>query len=726
MKTALHPSTRFRFAVSALGLAAAASSLAFGPAKAKGQLSTSDVTVKATAFSDRIVLTTLSDRTGTRNWATPTADGTRLVSFAIVDGRTIPLRWRFQAVRESKPNRTLTFTFACSSPKLLAKSEWSAAKTSGAIEETLSIINRSGKAVTLPLQHSLAWTFQRIPGHALESWWIEKAAGGASATGVHANPVGADFHQTVMSEPYVSDQRAYSQNWKDRDAIPWVSVRDKKTNSGWYAGIEFSGRVSLDLQPNGKNAIGAELGIAAEPKGSPEFRTIVQPGETYALPTVFVGCFKGEVEDGCNQMKHWVDSALRPKAADSRYPLLTLNSWGSGMGIDEKLAYDMSHQAADLGIEQFHIDAGWFRGVGDWRPNPAKFPHGLAIVANQVHALGLKFGLWVGWTQGGIDPDAEDRQMVLNVHAPDRISWFAQNYAADWKPADFVGADLCLSDPHATKWCIDLLTRVVKDYHLDMLEHDQRMIVADCVQTGHPHTASHGDIAYRAALGYYKVYDAIRKEYPNLLFEDCVNGGRMVDYGAAKRVHYFSIVDSYAPLANREAIYDVTYVIPPAMCECYVCAVPWKNIGEFRYMLRSGLMGWCSIMQDPDTWTPEQHAVAKREFAIYKTKLRPLIRNGDLYHVSERPDGVRWDGMQYVSRDKKDGVLYAFRGTTGEAQHTFVLKGLDPKKRYRVHFEDPGQSDQTVLGADLMSRGVVVMLADPNASQLVFTTAETP
>lgn len=715
MNTGIH-----RFVGWSLAIATATgNSVAASPVELAGDLSTADTRIKVEARSDRIVLSALSARSGRGKWSSAALGSTRLVSFATVEGRKVALHWRLRAKKVSEAGRMLRFTFECESPMLKAVSEWQAAKDLGPVEHTVSIVNESAETVVLPLQHSLCWGFERSAGHDLQSWWIEKAAGRPSSTGVHTTPIGPSFSQTVLSEPYVDDVRAYSEDGRHRGAIPWVSVCDRTASTGWYAGVEFSGRVSLELKSIGRNAIAAELGLAAEPEGSPEFRTIVRPGETYRLPTVFVGCFRGNVEDGCNRMKRWIDSALRPTATDPRYPLLTLNSWGSDMGIDARLAHDMMGEAARLGIEMFHIDAGWFRGVGDWRPNLVKFPAGIASVADEAHSLGLKFGLWVAWTQGGTDPDAEDRQAVLNVRAPDRARWFARDCAPDWKPADFVGADLCLSDPQACRWCLDLLTRVVKEYRVDMLEHDQRMIVADCVRKDHPHSDSHGDIAYRATLGYYGVYDALRRKYPRLMFEDCVNGGRMVDFGAARRVHYFSIVDSYDPLSNRRAMYDLTYVMPPAMCECYVMAMPLRNIGEFRNMLRSGLMGWCTVMQDPTRWTSEQKAAAKLEFDLYKTRLRPLIRNGSAYHVSRRPDGVHWDGFEYASRDRREGVLYAFRGTSNEKEHTYVLQGLAPRRLYRLHFQDGGQDDRLVLGSALMAEGVEVKLADPGTSQLV-------
>ncbi len=70
--------------------------------------------------------------------------------------------------------------------------------------------------------------------------------------------------------------------------------------------------------------------------------------------------------------------------------------------VNEQIARRMIRDSADLGIEMFHVDAGWFRGVGDWYPDPQKFPNGLQPIADEAHAHGMKFGLWVDWTQAAL------------------------------------------------------------------------------------------------------------------------------------------------------------------------------------------------------------------------------------------------------------------------------------------------------------------------------------
>ncbi len=55
------------------------------------------------------------------------------------------------------------------------------------------------------------------------------------------------------------------------------------------------------------------------------------------------------------------------------------------------------------------LDSGWYgsgdweRTLGDYEPDPRKFPRGLEELANHVHEKGMKFGLWVEIENAGIE-----------------------------------------------------------------------------------------------------------------------------------------------------------------------------------------------------------------------------------------------------------------------------------------------------------------------------------
>src|SRR5262249_33086811 len=146
------------------------------------------------------------------------------------------------------------------------------------------------------------------------------------------------------------------------------------------------------------------------------FRTRIKPGESFHPPTVFIGTFQGDADSAANTLRRWVRTVLNHQETirASAYPMVVNNSWGSGMQIDESQARRMIRDSAELGFEMFHLDAGWFRGVGDWYPDPRNFPHGLAPVADYAHQFGLKFGLWMDWSQASLD----DHPDSLNINDP--------------------------------------------------------------------------------------------------------------------------------------------------------------------------------------------------------------------------------------------------------------------------------------------------------------------
>jgi alpha-galactosidase len=231
------------------------------------------------------------------------------------------------------------------------------------------------------------------------------------------------------------------------------------------------------------------------------------------------------------------------------------------------------------------------------------------------------------------------------------------------------------------------------------------------------------DVSYHAVRSYYSIHDQLRRAHPDLLLEICNDGGRMVDFGSAAHGDYFSITDSYDPLSNRRAFYDASFVLPAAMLETYVQKWPTPRLENFLYELRSGMMGWFTVMQDTNAWTAEQHAAARQAITFYKENLRPLIREAQLFHISGRPDGVRWDGMEYWDPAQHRGVVVAFRGSVNnESEHRFVLAGLNPHQHYHLHFEDGTSPDREVTGEQLMSTGLAVVLPRPLSSELISLT----
>jgi hypothetical protein len=698
-------------------------------AKLKGEISTADtaLVVEAGEHAPRLLTLTLRGAAAWKN-----ARDETLPEQVEIHETAQPVMWRLDRGASRFESKDIQIVYVADSPRLKAVWRWRARAEHGPIEHGVSIQNLGDEPVWLPLQPSLSFDWQVDPESALERFWVEKGADIPSPEGTHLDALSYGDTWQGMSSTY-----AIPALNRPREMIPYLLVDEPSGDRrGWYVGIEFSGRTRITLKRAGASLRG-EAGL--DPSLS-SYKTRVPPGGTFETPTIFLGAFRGGPDGAGNIVRRWVRAVLNnPRTlADPSYPLLVNNSWGSGMAVDEALAHRMIEQSAQLGLEMFHLDAGWFRDVGDWRANNLKFPHGIASVADFAHQHGLKFGLWVDWTQAG----ASSEPGALNVHDPTVKDWLIADPPANWKHSEpFKGITIDLGVPAAKLWAQRELERIVGDYHLDMLEHDGYLVAQGSSRTDHlaapPDPASlrifensgylwvegsnSTDVSYHATRAYYAIYEELRRRHPNLLLEVCNDGGRMVDFGSAAHGDYFSVTDTYDPLANRRAFYDASYVLPPAMLESYVASYPAPRIENFRYVLRSGMLGWFSLMLDASQWTAQQREAAQREFALYKSRLRPLIREADVYHVADRPDGVHWDGMEYYSARLRRGVLYAFRGSASDLpSHRFRLRGLKRARRYRLNFQDNPATNREVTGESLMQMGVDVGLPLPLSSDLIF------
>lgn len=687
------------------------------------QTEQTSIDLEASESSPRMVKLESSGRSAWMNRASEP-----LLPFLWIGEKRIPLSWTLKRDASRIDARQVRFVYESKPVPLRLTWEWQARAATGPIEHRIHIENLSPNEIWIPLQDSFRFDWKINATKALRTMYIDKGAGKPTEMGTHEDALQVGYRWEGKSSTYAPDA-------SPREVIPWVMVENSGSQSGWYAGIEFSGRTRIALERDATSLNGA-MGLDPHPA---LFRTRLTPGGSFDTPTVFVGAFNGGADGLGNVLRPWVRSVLaNPETwKDPKYPLLVSNSWGSGMEVNEELAKRMIRDSAELGLDMFHIDAGWFRGVGNWYPDEKKFPHGLAVISDYAHANGLKFGIWVNWAEAGIDtfPGA------VNAHDPKMKDWLIADVPMGWKPEPFVGRTMDLGALAVHDYAEREVQRIVRDYRLDMLEHDGYVVAKSCVRPDHPHAApgrpapasvndrgldlpedsNSTDVSYHAVRSYYDIYSQLREKHPELLLEICDDGGRMVDFGSASHGDYFSITDSYDPVSNRRAFYDASHVLPPAMLEDYVEKWPTPKIENFLYMLRSGMMGWLTIMQDTNAWTAEQHALAKEEFSTYKIFLRPLIRDADVYHVSARPDGVHWDGIEYFNVKLGHGAVYAFRGSTpNEDRHAFYLQGLRSDRRYRVSFHDRTAPDRTASGSDLMHSGMVVELPAPNSSELVF------
>lgn len=114
---------------------------------------------------------------------------------------------------------------------------------------------------------------------------------------------------------------------------------------------------------------------------------------------------------------------------------------------------------------------------------------------------------------------------------------------------------------------------------------------------------------------------------------------------------------------------------------------------------------------------------------MYCQKIRPLQRQGKLYHILPRPDNIHWDGIQYVinegdcNNNSLQGCVFVFK-PTGKKGSTkkIALRGLSENITYTVEFEDRPQLNVRKAGADLMNPeiGVDVIILEECGSEILW------
>jgi hypothetical protein len=484
---------------------------------------------------------------------------------------------------------------------------------------------------------------------------------------------------------------------RDRDAeesVPWFSIQRPNDGGGLYGGWAFSafGRILFRPAAGGFHIAG---GLDTE-----QLAILLEPDQSKPAPMGFIGLYEGSLDDGANALHRFAERWLAPPASVP-LPLVHYNTWTAvGMNIAEQNLLEHIRMAKDLGCELFHIDAGWHPKAGEWVPDPIRFPRGLAPIREAAHKAGLKFGLWLAYTQAS-------REL-----ARQRPEWLTAPAPLNWDPPSYAGLTMCQAYRPAREHMAAVLERVVSELQLDYLEHDQS-ILQTCRRDFHGHSPNAG--TYEQTLAYYQLHEDLLRRHFNLLLENCMGGGNILDFGVLQRFHLFSLTDLYDPLGNRKAIYGATYPFPARYGEGYMKDVEGVS---YHYQFRSFMMGYWSLSADTTRWPPEKIAACKKDIAAYK-RIRPILRAGNVYHILPPPDGIHWDGLEYYDPTAGRGVVFLFRPDSADASQTVFLRGLERSASYRVSFED---TPETFVrsGEQLMREGLRVELPERFTAALVY------
>jgi alpha-galactosidase len=470
----------------------------------------------------------------------------------------------------------------------------------------------------------------------------------------------------------------------------WFAVADE-SNRGLFAGWEFDGQAQASAQRRSSDG-SIQLAAAILNLHHP-----IAAGATFGLPAAFIGIYQGSWDDAGSRTQQFAEAALATPAPPG-FPYMSWDSWGYDINIDEQTMRANAKIAAGLGVELFIIDLGWARKIGDWYEDPEKFPSGMRALSDYVHSLGMKFGLHFALAE--VMADAP----VLAAN-PDWTSSGTEGY--------YGAQSLCLSNRPTQKWIIQEALRMIDSYKLDWILQDGAGMVKRCTKSTHTHNPRDSNYS-NSVDGIDAVVSEIRRQRPDVLWENCEDGGSMMTFSMIQ--HYVTSItnDASGALGARQGTYGATYPFSPRYADSYMPEDPGTS-----YFTRSYMFGgpWHLMNQLP-AMSPESTAFATSEIAVYK-EIRDHIRTGTVYHPTSEPADGRTDAIESYRASDDSAIAIVTRDNTENAHPNIRIQGLSPGQSYRVTFQDDTRV-VAMTGQQLADTGVRVNLPDAQSAEIVY------
>lgn len=426
--------------------------------------------------------------------------------------------------------------------------------------------------------------------------------------------------------------------------------------------------------------------------------------------------------------KYWY-----PRTSLSALPPVEWNHWWSYEDdhISEKVFRENVAIAAEMGMDVCVLDAGWFgpsdAGTfwndyrGDWDlVNAARFPNGMRPIADDVHSKSMKFGMWC-------EIEAIGEKARLTTTHPELVAR---------RDGESLG-HVCLGNPKAQAWAFQTLSRLIGENNLDWIKLDFNLDPgAGCNRTDHGH--GEGDGLYEHYMGYYRLLERVRKDYPEVTLESCSSGGLRIDLGLLRRTDMTFLSDPDWPVHDLQLFWGASTMLAPDSIlhwsfgdwinkdppqqQNFNPRDPKLKPHQLDYYTRISMLNVFGLSQK----LPELPAWVRERLTfhtnVYKNHVRCFVREADVYRLTSQPkrdgSGERWCSFQYSLPDASEHLLFVFRLPGSEEEKTITLKNLSPKRIYNITgFE--GETFAPQSGAELMSTGITFAGMPPESSWLL-------
>ncbi|MGO9539631.1 MAG: alpha-galactosidase [Terriglobales bacterium] len=502
-----------------------------------------------------------------------------------------------------------------------------------------------------------------------------------------------------------------------REFPDWVVLENEEVGEsmlvGGEPGLGVLGWKAEVQSAAGGTAIRAGTILIKDKKSGPAASFELAPGNVVETPISFFALARGDSDNAGNEafryLKQYVFLAPLPDS-----PLVTYCIWLTEKNSEGPLLKELD-LAKRMGFDVFYHDATWYEGaslipgmndwtlgLGSYRGSKEKFPHGLKSFSDAVHAMGLKFGVWV-------DPGNVDAARVESGEIPsDWLAMIAGKALGVTHPSLAPTKQLCLGDPKVVAWVEKQLGDIIEKWHLDWIKWDPSTTVSyECDRTDHGHGKTDG--AYAAYRGRMEIMRYLLERFPNLSGFEC---DPSLQYARTNPGPQSLLPGGYTnefitgPMLSPNVWGSLAAVGKGDAAGEYLTA-RWYSASALDYYFRKhfthgltfgNINGMSS--QFLSAAPPGFVEAFERNLLFFKQYRHLLLE--DVYHP--RVAAAGWTSLQYVEEGSTESVVYIFRDNSEIADTTVRLRGLDAHAKYRVtSLNDRPGRDKVMTGETLMN-----------------------
>lgn len=488
--------------------------------------------------------------------------------------------------------------------------------------------------------------------------------------------------QTIQRGTRIIDSKRGSSS---HQANPFIALVSPKTD-------EFTGTaIGLTLVYSGNHEMLVERDQFAQtrvmaginPFG---FAWELAPSQTFQSPEALL-VFSNQGLNGMSQTFHDVlqNHLTRGKFRHADRPIL-INNWEAtyfDFNTDKLKA--IIDGSAELGIELFVLDDGWFgkreddtSGLGDWIENTDKLAGGLAGISDYVHDKNMSFGVWFEPEMVNADSDLYRAHPDYALQTPNRsISTSRDQYVLDFSRKD------------VRETIIARMRHILDTVNIDYIKWDMNRSLTE-VYSATLGSAHQGEVFHRYVLGLYEMLEVLTTEYDHMLFEGCSGGGGRFDPGFLYYMPQSWTSDNTDAVERLDIQYGTSLLYPISSMGAHVSVVPNHQTHRVTGLdirgdvAMSGVFGYELNVQD---MTLSEKVTVSEQVAFYKQH-RQLLQYGKFYRLVS-PFETSHAAWLFVNPDKSQAIAFYFRKFAESAGplHTIKFVGLDPEKIYQVNGE---------------------------------------